>query len=502
LAEQELCSSDDMRGWLKAKRAAVGLLEPSPAMAALTGVAFEKLQLMGMDGAKGAAILGVPVPSKMVTRRLMRACPSCLAEDCFHRSIWELGLLRVCPHHRRELIERCPGCGTSLRWQRSHIGFCHCDTVLSEAPFVPAVHGCDTAEAIYSVFEIATGAPDLPDEFRQLPFRDLLEVLAFLGRMDRVVASGGAATTKARCAGYDMRDLDAAVRMVRGWPRSFEDLIRRVAVVRSHLRGQFVLRPLQSFVARNAHRSYGPILMQALQDFLVCNHGAVDVSIRLKSSKPRILPSYVDNARAMEILKLSRESFKVFRKNPLWAPIQAMSEWTGDNEVFPEEPIRALEPLLSGMISSHSAGVTLGLGGFSWSSWSDIPEVGLLEVRDYDGRRTLSGRVQKSAVEALLAELERHVIDVPPKDPVSIDHVYERIRERRVTSTPMAALFRLLMAGHLRGYPAKPDERGLRRLVFERAEADAAAARSEVAKRETFIELDPPPRVRSRRKAA
>ena len=58
----------------------------------------------------------------LLSRR--RYCPDCLRENAFHRMAWDLSLVTGCPRHAVRLIDGCPACHKSLRWQARSLTRC------------------------------------------------------------------------------------------------------------------------------------------------------------------------------------------------------------------------------------------------------------------------------------------------------------------------------------------------------------------------------------------
>jgi hypothetical protein len=53
-------------------------------------------------------------------------CPECLKENGYHKNIWELLLLVVCPIHNCQMIDKCEGCGKNISPYRQSLLFCRC----------------------------------------------------------------------------------------------------------------------------------------------------------------------------------------------------------------------------------------------------------------------------------------------------------------------------------------------------------------------------------------
>jgi hypothetical protein len=88
-------------------------------VARLRSMTFAGFDLATRDDEAPARFAGRRYDSRAAEQRTYRfaACGRCLAEDArpYLRTSWLLGWVAICPHHGTILIERCKGCGASLR---------------------------------------------------------------------------------------------------------------------------------------------------------------------------------------------------------------------------------------------------------------------------------------------------------------------------------------------------------------------------------------------------
>ncbi len=77
-------------------------------------------------------------PNQFINRRWPKICPACLSERGYLPWAWDLVLWTACPTHGCWLVDKCPGCGQRLSWNRAHVDRC-CDRApLSAMPSSPA----------------------------------------------------------------------------------------------------------------------------------------------------------------------------------------------------------------------------------------------------------------------------------------------------------------------------------------------------------------------------
>lgn len=53
-------------------------------------------------------------------------CPECLQTSAHLRAIWEHSYVIACPHHGKQLVDRCPACSDYLSHNRERIELCQC----------------------------------------------------------------------------------------------------------------------------------------------------------------------------------------------------------------------------------------------------------------------------------------------------------------------------------------------------------------------------------------
>ena len=65
-------------------------------------------------------------------------CPQCLAEDPYHRRLWDIAPYTACHKHTIQLCDVCHACSAQLSWARSAVARCRCgaDLRLVRSPTV------------------------------------------------------------------------------------------------------------------------------------------------------------------------------------------------------------------------------------------------------------------------------------------------------------------------------------------------------------------------------
>ncbi|TLU71544.1 TniQ family protein [Lichenicoccus roseus] len=79
---------------------------------------------------KDARLRGFAIPRDWLSIQ-RRACPICLEESPYHRTVWDIAHVRVCARHSCKLIASCPDCGQRFGWGNSDLRRCSCGTDIS-----------------------------------------------------------------------------------------------------------------------------------------------------------------------------------------------------------------------------------------------------------------------------------------------------------------------------------------------------------------------------------
>jgi hypothetical protein len=70
----------------------------------------------------------------------IKLCPNCLNENGYHRKIWNLSLVTICPFHNCLLVDICPKCNQFLRIYGDKVTICNCGFDLLNAPLVEVAY--------------------------------------------------------------------------------------------------------------------------------------------------------------------------------------------------------------------------------------------------------------------------------------------------------------------------------------------------------------------------
>ena len=493
LAEREGCNSDQMRDWLGLPRGSKSLLAPAPRAAELARRTEDEFERMGLEAAGRVWIAGFQLPSSMAVKHRMQVCPACLASDVFHRSVWDLAALDVCPIHRARLIDRCPaeGCGTKLTWSRWSIRACACGTDLTARPGPEAPGSCLGAALIYRRLGIPIDGPDLPEEFRNMPVEDLFELMAFLGRTELVVGRGNPFGLHGKAMSLDARILDAGAATLLRWPAAFDELAALVMLSRRGESGLNRFGYLHRFIALSGERSFGPVLRAAYRRFLLSEAGYKASTLPEFLSPRRDDSGFITAGETKRLLGMSAAMVAKLKATPLWDGIESKAVRRGGVHLLPRRDVEAVAARVEDLISFREADRLLGLrkGNFS-GKVSRLVEGGLLPAFPFNASREAHQlSVERASVEAIMVRILDNACVTPPRDPVTFSDIFI-MASWRAAEAPLVALFRSMIDGRLRGFIADPRARGLGRLTFERGDAELLVRVMVTASRSAVVPMD------------
>lgn len=249
-------------------RQTTGLLDIGPRsvegkfhrLAALAGeqpTVLDHMRWIPKKSASGAAVVdlcGHDIREAYLRSDTLRFCPQCLDEDGpaeqrIHRQAWQILQVCACPRHRTLLIEECDECGGSFRQiRKTKVWACACGREMAAMSAAAAPDGA-VVMSLEFMRLLGPSSGSLPDQpagltepFRAMGLDDLLTVAATLGMGATTPSSDDEPTTRTskvynRRAAIDyhigVRDaasaMDAAHRIITGWPASADALFAGIA---------------------------------------------------------------------------------------------------------------------------------------------------------------------------------------------------------------------------------------------------------------------------------
>ncbi|MCO6415783.1 TniQ family protein [Siccirubricoccus sp. KC 17139] len=231
-----------------------------------------ELDIMCYGDGTTRTVLGHELHADLVAVRTRQACPACLAENAYHRALWDMTFVTACPVHGTRLLDRCPApcCGKPLGWNLADLAHCSslsCTGDLREAtpPRVPEAE-LGGVRALYRL--LTDGAcPEWGEQVAALPVGEQLLLMFHVG----LVALGHERVTRpvhfvSRHPDEVHLVLEAGWRACQEWPRGFEALLdkrraRAEEAARKRL-DRAASEALRSLIGAAVCRELGPGMVQ------------------------------------------------------------------------------------------------------------------------------------------------------------------------------------------------------------------------------------------------
>lgn len=314
----------------------------------------------------------------------------------------------------------------------------------------------------------------MPRLFQKLPIEDLLELMAFLGKTEIVVARGNPFGLRGKAMSLDARVLDAGAATILGWPAAFDDLARLVRLSCEGESGLDRFGYLHRYIARSRDRSFSPILHHAYRQFLLIEAGYTAATLPEFLSPQQRLGKYITAGEARRMLGLRPAMFAKLKATSLWDAFDSKAVRRGRTQLLPRGEVVAFSARVAGLISFSEAGRLWGLRtGYLPGRVPALIEGGLLQAFPFNkSRESHQLSVERTSVEDLLARSLGNASDNQPCDPMTFGDIFTLATRHTAIGAPLVALFKSMIDGRLRGFVADPGAQGVEQLIFERKDAE------------------------------
>jgi hypothetical protein len=401
--------------------------------------------------------MGWPILESEIERGRSRLCPACVADDAFHRQIWNLRVATVCPLHGIPLIDECPVCSEPLTWTRVDIFSCINGHNLRRHQRTRGTDHFSSSDllgvrALYEKCRAPENAGpvlrQLPDVIRKL---DLTELMAFLLFVGRAALRDKASCRPAGAARYDAgkthRVLQAGFDIARNWPASFATLMDKLhAHRRSHQVGfgPGFMRLFRMFDKRDS--AFLEVVKSPIREYANSRHLLLQKPTRrLLGFKEAAQSEYVSATEAGKIMGCCRETASKIAVERGWC-----SGRPGTGNVVRIPRSKAEEwARQETTITLSQAGRFLGLGPAGSIA---ILKEGLLQcVPCRNGEAHPRGWhvVRKSEVDRLLNAIRKSVRKASKPDRGPLVSWYSFRRRRGGEGLSAGALFQAMLDGRL-----------------------------------------------------
>jgi|GEM_PF-3709834 hypothetical protein len=211
---------------------------------------------------------GLIVPQRLFPLETRRFCPICMEESPYHRAIWDVKPLDVCPLHGVKLESACR-CGRPVTWQDQAVDRCECGSLLSQHPTRNAGDKVGAlCTQIWRLADIVPGPLSMPRSFWDGPLNQTLEVLASVGSF--VVG-------EANASGKTLLELAAeGLALLEDWPHSYS------ALVCSRLHQATIIKPFLRELLGVEVSSFAHALLLQYREIV----GALPLEMRIEARLP------------------------------------------------------------------------------------------------------------------------------------------------------------------------------------------------------------------------
>ena len=263
------------------------------------------------------SVLGHPMWRDLVRPDLRLACPTCIAEAPFHRSIWNLDAMPVCAIHGAWLRRACHECDAPLTWVAQEVHRCSrfpsCMAEIADAPAEEAPAG--VLGGIRALHALITGTGVQPQTPPGMQPQDALRLSFVLGQL----AFGFERDTRPRGfieAHHEQLPeiLDAGWSALADWPNGFYRFLDRLRARAAGRTGKDGLRKafgsLSSRVYDWAREPRGAFIGEAFANYAAGQGDLATTAHTLSRYAPgaEIRHRFITMAEAQKVLGISASS--------------------------------------------------------------------------------------------------------------------------------------------------------------------------------------------------
>jgi len=343
-----------------------------------------------------------------------RACPTCLRDAPYHRSIWFVSAMTFCARHSTRILAQCPGCETPLRWSGPGVEFCQnadCSLDLRTIQSDPVAPG--RAGGIQGLARLYDGAEGPGG----LGFGDALKAALTIGAIRLGLPLERRRAMFVDRHGDQLPDiLSAGWEAIEPWPSGFRTFLDGLATERS-----------SGHRSRGFNQAYGPLatlIMRKTPDWALplakemADHAArrSDVSIDANTVRRRgtgvgETGSYLSLMDAARYLEVSVDTVQALVKRLGFPGAPAAR---GEPYQLREADLRNLRKVrVDDGITKREAVSMLGV---PIRSINQLVEDGTLEAIPIGNRVKRRLSLRRSTVEGLLRRIEQAAEGVPVVD--------------------------------------------------------------------------------------
>lgn len=414
---------------------------------------------------------GHPLHRDLITISWRRVCPLCLQEDGpapYHRAIWDLTLLTVCPIHGCGLIDTCQSCGKQIGWRTSAPFRCQCGSDLrTQTPPAASSVGLAVAQKMALMFKTA---PDsLEGLAAEIGLSEFLRLALLIGRTERGGKLHKTPSFAKRHGDQLAETLSTGWKVCDGWPTSFHSWLDRLREKAGERSGRYGLNkafgsfPVSLGAVRDAPHA---IIAQAEMDAYIARHPELPTR-RIAVSRLREKDCgtvHLTLTQAARQLGVGPKSLRALALAEGWV----QGGGRGAPLLFDDKLTVVLQEQMADLIDQAQACALLGI---QKRLFHKLWEEGLLPApcESGIGKLWMKAAWSRSGLQTWLSDLCKARSE--PRG--SLVHLVSAGKQLGVIEQGSESIVRAVLGGAISVAGIDPAERGLKRLLFNDGDVEA-----------------------------
>ena len=450
-----------------------------PVLAEYLALTPEELARLSGGVGGGRRVLGHELPRELVNQSTRRACPLCLDEKPYHRALWDVSVLTVCPKHAVRLLDKCHACKRPLTWQVGPLTHCSspkCAADLRMARCEAISRGYSSGVKAIEYLLHDGSCPGFHPAIRQLSVKDQLMLILHLGNQELGGRSVPRPTRLLRTAGARLHKiLDVGRSQCVLWPETYHEVLEKWHQEPVSGERRYGVRKLSGSLLNTLdaiNEPWSRLMANEIVEFVV--------------SKPELATRAPEIAERRKLVPLDQRMMTLEEASDLLGvSYETMSELARENVLYRVPPTGSGAPALLWAERVHALAErrlgllnkseVLGILGCEKATVDKLRQAGLLPHRVE--REQIAYTAQ--GVTVLLDDLRSRVrpSPAPAGKMVAMGEIARRVCMPGFDAVDIVLAVR---AGKLTPRGVRPDAPGLRGLLFSDAEG-ADFARSYVS---------------------
>lgn len=299
-----------------------------------------------------------------VHRGRTKICPLCLSEASYSRKVWDISAVTSCPIHSCMLIDKCPGCGRTLRAVRRSTAECSCGYDLRSC--TPVFTQTHLSRHIYQLCGILGSDEDQigSSPIDGLELANLISLIFFTAHQNFKSSRKWTDFTVSRNNSMTDHELNAAFNVFSNWPISYFDFLENTVRRNSRMEnktglerdfGQYYKILYRDFLNENFS-----FLRSAFEYFLAEHWDGGYYNSKIRAFNSKESKSFMAGTEAADFLNISLDQIRVLIQE---GRIDGVIKQMGGRSLIlaRTSSINSFRKMLNSTISLEEAGRKLGI---------------------------------------------------------------------------------------------------------------------------------------------